>query len=88
MKVRTQVAASGSEEQVLFGGRRSWRVSVMGIATMSTTRGAGRLRFHILSWSSGGRRLNWGNDTEGGLRPWVCGDERAISCEVVAVLMK
>lgn len=77
---------SGEEEQVPLGGRRSWRVSLMEIAMMSTMRGDGRLRDHILSWSSGGRSRNCGNDGKDGLGPWACRDvDGAMTCEVIAL---
>ena len=52
---------------------RNCKLSLTGTAKRSTIRGGGRLKAHTLSWISGGRRANWGN--EGILRVyehWDC----------------
>ena len=56
--VRTQVEASGTEQEL--GERRSWRVVWKATAEMLIMRGGGRAKSQILSWSSCGRRENWG----------------------------
>ena len=57
---------AGIEDGLMEGdggsAKRGCKLSLTGTAKRSTTRGAGRLKAHILCWSSGGRRANCGKD--------------------------